>query len=87
MIEFTKPEMIAVVTVLGSVVVALWKLIQSNHKNQAQRLEKVEGEHSDCNNNVIKLTEDVSYLRGQMDGIAGLSSSVLKKIEEINKGT
>ena len=83
--EFDKPELIALIGIMGSVVVALWRINVSNSKKESERLANCEEMHEESQNQVINLTGEYRELKGRMDGVEKLSLSVLENITKLRE--
>ena len=95
--EFSKEELMLLLSALVTVIGILWKLIQTKDKaaqkerdqfkeDQAERLKRAEEINEKAHEEVLKITKEHYEMKGRMDGVENLSKSVLKAIDEATSG-
>lgn len=85
--ELTKPEVIAAFGALIAVIGILWGLVLMWIKDSNKRLKKYEDKVDESHKEVVKLTGEVEFVKGKMDGISQLSRSVLDEIANLKLKT
>ena len=81
-VEVTKPELIALISVLAGVIGVLFGLFKQTTKREQERLQNCESNHAKATEEIKDLYGKVNYLRGEMDGVKTLSESVLRKLNQ-----
>lgn len=83
--EFSKPEILAVISALTFVIGMLWRLKVSHDKESKERLQKYERDFEGARETILQLTKDYSRLEGRIDGIEGLSRRVLQEVRSLKE--
>lgn len=83
MIELTKPELYTVLGILATIITVLWGLVIHWFKTNSDRLRRHEIRQDDDNMEIKRLTGEMHYIKGQMDGISQLSRAVLNEISNL----
>lgn len=81
--EFSKPEVYAVIAALVTVIGVLWGIIVMWMKHNAERLRRYETRQDESHIEITRLTGEMHYLKGQIRGISDLSQSVLDEIRKL----
>ena len=67
---------------MATVIGVLWRILAHYQKMETERLKRCEQMHKESQDNVVTLTQKVSYLEGRQEGVENLSNAVLRKIEQ-----
>ena len=78
-----EPEVISAIVALCGVVGLLWRLHLNTSKREQERLASCEELHKESQEKLIELTGNYHELRGRMDGVESLSTSVLTELKQI----